>query len=66
MPILLIFLSAALTMRLWSEEQKLGTMELLLTLPVRTHRLVLGKFFASLALVAVALAITSRFRSRSP
>ncbi|MCB9654778.1 MAG: Gldg family protein [Deltaproteobacteria bacterium] len=58
MPILLIFLSAALTMRLWSEEQKLGTMELLLTLPVEVHKLVLGKFLAALALVSVALALT--------
>jgi ABC-2 type transport system permease protein len=35
MPILLIFLLAALTMRQWSEEQRSGTQELLLTLPVR-------------------------------
>lgn len=58
LPRLLIFLGAALTMRLWSEEQKLGTMELLLTLPVQKHKLVLGKFLASLALVAIALALT--------
>ncbi len=58
LPVLLIFLGAALTMRLWSEEQKLGTFELLATLPVETHKLVLGKFLASLALVSVALALT--------
>lgn len=58
LPILLIFLGGALTMRLWSEEQKLGTLEVLLTLPVRTHELVVGKFLAALALVAVALALT--------
>src|SRR5688500_18153365 len=58
LPILLVFLCSALTMRLWSEEQKLGTMEILFTLPVKTHHLVLGKFFASLGLVAVALALT--------
>lgn len=58
LPRLLIFLGAALTMRLWSEEQKLGTLELLLTLPVQTHKLVLGKFLAALTLVAIALALT--------
>lgn len=58
LPVLLILLCSALTMRQWSEEQKMGTLEVLLTLPVRIHHLVLGKFLASLALVAVALALT--------
>lgn len=58
LPVLLIFLSAALTMRLWSDEQRSGTLEVLLTLPVQTHRLVLGKFLAGLVLVAVALFLT--------
>ena len=58
LPLLLIFLVSALTMRLWSEEQKTGTLELLLTLPVPIHRLVLGKFLASLILVAIALVLT--------
>lgn len=58
LPWLLIPLTAALTMRLWSEEQKLGTLEVLLTLPVKTHQLVIGKFLGALALVAVALALT--------
>ena len=58
LPVLLIFLVAALTMRLWSEEQKGGTIELLLTLPVPIHRLVLGKFVAGLLLIALALALT--------
>lgn len=58
MPLLLIFLVAALTMRQWSEEQKMGTMEILLTLPVRLRDLVLGKFLAVLALVALALILT--------
>ncbi|RME45028.1 MAG: ABC transporter permease, partial [Caldilineae bacterium] len=43
MPLLLIFLVAALTMRQWSEEQRAGTLEMLLTLPVRRWQLVLGK-----------------------
>src|SRR3972149_10715167 len=58
MPILLIFLVAALTMRQWSEEQRSGTLETLLTLPVRPVQLVIGKFLAVLALVGVALALT--------
>ncbi len=58
MPILLIFLVAALTMRQWSEEQRSGTLEMLLTLPVRPFQLVLGKFLSVMALVAVALALT--------
>ena len=57
-PVMLIFLVAALTMRLWSEEQKLGTLEVLLTLPVRIHSLVIGKFLAGIVLVAIALAMT--------
>lgn len=58
MPVLLIFLVAALTMRQWSEEQRSGTVEVLLTLPVTKTQLVLGKFLAVLALVALALALT--------
>ncbi|SDX11455.1 Gldg family protein [Thiocapsa roseopersicina] len=58
MPVLLIFLCAALTMRLWSEERRAGTLETLMTLPVPTLNLVLGKFLAGLALVAIALALT--------
>jgi ABC-type uncharacterized transport system involved in gliding motility, auxiliary component len=58
MPILLIFLCAALTMRMWSEERRAGTLENLLTLPVATPKLVLGKFLAALGLVAVALGLT--------
>jgi ABC-2 type transport system permease protein len=58
MPVLLIFLAAALTMRLWSEERRAGTLETLLTLPVTPLRLVLGKFLAAMALVAVALVLT--------
>jgi ABC-2 type transport system permease protein len=58
MPVLLIFLTAALTMRLWSEERRAGTLETLMTLPVPTWRLVVAKFLAALALVAIALALT--------
>ena len=58
MPVLLIFLVAALTMRAWSEERRAGTLELLFTLPVSSLQLVLGKFLGSFALLAVALALT--------
>ncbi|HBG96406.1 MAG TPA: ABC transporter permease, partial [Chromatiaceae bacterium] len=53
MPVLLIFLASALTMRLWSEERRAGTLEVLATLPVPTWKLVLGKFLAAMALVSV-------------
>jgi ABC-2 type transport system permease protein len=58
MPVLMIFLVAALTMRQWSEEQRSGTLEVLLTLPVSHMQLVVGKFLAVVALVGVALALT--------
>jgi len=58
MPVLMIFLAAALTMRQWSEEQRMGTLEVLLTLPVKTRDLVLGKFLAVVLLVAAALVCT--------
>jgi ABC-2 type transport system permease protein len=58
MPLLLIFLVAALTMRQWSEEQHSGTLEVLLTLPVRPIQLVLGKYLAVMVMVTVALALT--------
>jgi ABC-2 type transport system permease protein len=57
-PVLLIFLVATLTMRQWSEEQRAGTLEVLLTLPVSKAQLVIGKFLAVMALVALALALT--------
>ena len=58
LPLLLVFLTAAITMRAWAEERKLGTLEVLMTLPVRTRDLVLGKFLAATALVGIALALT--------
>ncbi|MGR9072825.1 MAG: Gldg family protein [Gammaproteobacteria bacterium] len=57
-PVLMIFLSAALTMRMWSEERRSGTLEFLLTQPVSPLRFVIGKFLACLALVAIALLLT--------
>ena len=58
LPILLIFLSAALSMRMWSEELRTGTMEFVVTLPVTPWAFVLGKFLACWALLGIALALT--------
>lgn len=57
-PWLYLFLVPAVGMRMWSEERRSGTLELLLTLPVTTWQAILGKFFAYLAIVGVALALT--------
>ncbi len=58
MPVLLIFLVSAMTMRMWSEERRAGTLEFLMTAPVRPIDLAIGKFLACLALVGIALALT--------
>ena len=58
MPILLIFLCAALTMRMWSEERRSGTIEHILTQPASLWSFVLGKFRACLALLLLALLTT--------
>ncbi|MGD8569018.1 MAG: Gldg family protein [Gammaproteobacteria bacterium] len=58
MPILLIFLTSALTMRMWSEERRSGTLEHVLTQPQGIWRFVAGKFLACLALLAIALVVT--------
>jgi len=56
--IMLIFFVPAMSMRLWSEEMKLGTMELLMTFPVRDWEAVVGKFLAALAIIALAILLT--------
>ena len=56
--ILLLLLAAVLTMRLLAEEKKMGTLELLLTAPVRDREVILGKFLGSLGIVTVMLALT--------
>jgi ABC-2 type transport system permease protein len=58
MPILLIILVSALSMRLWADERRGGTLEVLLTLPIPRWQLVLGKFIAGLLLIAVGLGLT--------
>ncbi len=54
----IIFLAPLLTMRLLAEEQKLGTLELLLTSPVRDWEVVLGKYIASLLALTAILGVT--------
>lgn len=57
-PWLYLFLVPAITMRLWSEEKKSGTIELLTTLPVSTLNIVLGKFMAAWLFTLLALILT--------
>ena len=56
--LILVILAPAMTMRLLAEEQKMGTLELLLTSPVRDWEVVLGKFLASLSFFIATLALT--------
>jgi ABC-2 type transport system permease protein len=57
-PWLYLLLIPAIAMRLWAEERKTGTVELLMTLPVSTAEAVIGKFLAAWTFVAVALTLT--------
>ena len=60
-PLLLTFFVPAITMRLFSEEQKSGTIELLQTLPVEDHYIVLAKYLAAVTLLWSLLAFTLGF-----
>ena len=57
-PWLYLFLVPALSMRLWAEERKSGSIELLMTLPLEVWQAVAGKFFAVWAFTAIAIALT--------
>ena len=57
-PWLYLFLVPAAGMRMWAEERRSGTIELLLTLPVTTWQAIAGKFLAYLVIIAVALLLT--------
>ncbi len=60
-PWVFLLLVPALTMRLWAEERRLGTIELLLTLPITQGQAVVGKFLAAWTFCAIALALTFPF-----
>src|SRR3954453_12555429 len=57
-PWLYLFLVPAVGMRMWSEERRLGTIELLLTMPVTPWQAIVGKFLAAWAVCALALVLT--------
>jgi ABC-2 type transport system permease protein len=58
LPILVLFLLPAVTMRTYAEEKRSGTIELLLTSPLTDVQIILGKFFGAMGLYAVLLGIT--------
>lgn len=58
MPWIFLFFVPAVTMKLWAEEKKIGTIEILMTLPIRDYEVVLGKFFASFALLIVTVLLS--------
>ena len=58
MPAFLAVLAPALTMRMLAEEKKSGTLELLMTLPVRDHEIALGKWLAGTTIIAIGLGFT--------
>jgi ABC-2 type transport system permease protein len=60
-PWVFLLLVPAITMRLWAEERRLGTIELLLTLPITQSQAVLGKYLAAWAFCAIALLLTFPF-----
>ncbi|MBO1255343.1 ABC transporter permease subunit [Alteromonas sp. 5E99-2] len=58
LPWLFLFLVPAIGMRTWSEERKLGTIELLMTLPISLFSAVMGKFLASWLVIGLSLLLT--------
>ena len=58
LPWVFLFLAPAITMRSWAEEKKLGTIELMMTLPVRDWEVVVGKFLSTFLFLALTLALT--------
>jgi len=58
LPLLFVFMVPSTAMRLWAEERKVGSIELLFTLPITITQAVLGKFFAAWLFLAIALALT--------
>lgn len=58
LPVVFVILMPAITMRSWAEENKLGTAEVLLTLPFTEAQIVVGKFLGAFSLLAIMLALT--------
>ncbi len=58
LPWIYLFFVPAVTMRLWSEERRSGTMEVLMTLPLKDHEAVLGKYFGALLFLALSLILS--------
>ncbi len=58
LPWVFLFFVAAITMRLWAEERKQGTLELLLTLPVNDYEVIIGKYLASVLLIIMTLVLS--------
>ena len=58
MPWIFLLFVPAVTMRLWAEEKKLGTMDMLMTLPVKEYEVVLAKFFASFCFLILTVALS--------
>lgn len=57
-PILLVLFIPGLTMRLWAEERKTNTLEILFTLPVKDYEILLGKFLSALTFFAISIILT--------
>ena len=57
-PWLFLFLIPAVAMRLWAEERRMGTIELILTMPITVGEAIIGKFLAAWAFIAIALFLT--------
>ena len=57
-PWIYLFLMPAISMRLWAEERKTGSLELLMTLPITTTQAVVGKFLAAWVFTAISLFLT--------
>ena len=58
LPLLFVFMVPSTAMRLWAEERKVGSIEMLFTLPITIRQAVLGKFFAAWFFLAIALSLT--------
>ena len=58
LPLFFLFFVPAISMRLWAEERKLGTLELLMTFPLRTWQAVLGKFLSGMLFLGITMALS--------